>query len=455
MQENETLKLLLGRVRWSPEVFARKLNALAREFGRDDSLDIKTPYKWLRGRHPRPPWPDLTAALLTRELDERIRPGDLGWRGDDAILFVPASTGLAASWTVVGTLDAASEVSEANPMDRRSFLLLGGAVLTAPAHEWLIARPIADASQESGRTTVTPDIADHLDDVAAHLRQMDDRLGGGTMVEVVRSQANHVNRLLRDGRYSDSVGRQLHRTMGELLRLGGWVSFDNARHADAQRFLIAALHAAHTAGDRELGANVLGFMSEQAKDLRKYDEATKLGDTAVAGYQGSSPRVTAIVHMRAAQAYSHISDATETRRSIEAAYSAFRDTAPSQGEPGWCYWFDEAMLNEMIGYSHLKLGDWGRAASHLRTALKLQGDEKVRERALRLTLLADTHALEGDPERACDAGNRAIDTLATQVDSDRCITYVKTLQDHLTPYHRVPAVKELKERVDQLTGAQA
>lgn len=247
--------------------------------------------------------------------------------------------------------------------------------------------------------------------------------------------------LPQDGSYTDTIGRRLHTTVAELLRLAGWLSFDSGRHADAQRYFIAALHAAHSAGDRELGANVLGFMSCQAKDLGKYDDATKLADTALAGYKGTSPRVSAILHMRAAQAYANAGDTTETRRSIEAAYSAFRDLAPDQGGPAWSYWLDETQINEQIGYCYLKLKDWPRATSHMGTAVRLQDSALTREGASRLTLLADTYAQQGEPERACELGTRAINTLVTQVDSTRCVGHVQTLREHLTPFRRVPAVR--------------
>ncbi len=450
-QENRALKLLLRRAQWTPETFARKLTALAREVGRGDSLDVKTPYKWLRGGRPRSPWPDLAAALFSRELGEDVCPGDLGWRSDESVAVAPAGTGLVVPWTAQGTLDTAREVLENNLMDRRTFLLLVGAALTSPAHEWLIARPVAEASSSTGRT-VTPEIADRLDTVTAQLREMDDQLGGGSLVAMVRTQADYVAGLLGNGSYTDSVGRRLHGTLAELLRLAGWLSFDSGSHAEAQRLFIAALRASHIAGDRELGANVLGFMSCQAKDLGKYDEAAKLADSALAGYSGASPRVTAILQMRAAQAYANAGDATEAQRSIEAGYSAFRDVTPEDSSPAWSYWLDEAQINEQIGYCHLRLGDWGRAASHMRTALKLQGAEQSREGALRLAFLADTYAQQGEPERACEIGNRAIDTLATQVDSERCVGHVLTLRDHLTPYHRLPAVAELRGRADTLAA---
>ena len=96
---------------------------------------------------------------------------------------------------------------------------------------------------------------------------MDDELGGSQLLELVTNHLRVAVHLARDRSYSSSTGKRLHSVIGELLRLAGWVSFDNGHHAMAQRYWVAALHAAHAAGDRGLGANILGFMSCQAKRL--------------------------------------------------------------------------------------------------------------------------------------------------------------------------------------------
>src|SRR5207302_1806645 len=69
---------------------------------------------------------------------------------------------------------------------------------------------------------------------------------------------------LDDGQYTAQVGAQLCAAAAELGQLAGWVSFDAGLHGAAQRYYVAALHAAHAAGDRPLGANVLSGMSFQA-----------------------------------------------------------------------------------------------------------------------------------------------------------------------------------------------
>ncbi|MFF5265018.1 hypothetical protein ACFY4C_39550 [Actinomadura viridis] len=170
------------------------------------------------------------------------------------------------AWTPEGALRALTVVVDAGQMDRRSFLALFGASITSPAHEWLIAHPITRLASTAG-TTVPADVVDRLDDMTASLRRMDDKVGGGQLLHLVREHLRYVTTLLRTGRYNDSVGRRLHATAAELLRLAGFVSFDSGHHGLAQRYWGAGLRTAHAAGDRALGANIVGFMSCQAKDL--------------------------------------------------------------------------------------------------------------------------------------------------------------------------------------------
>lgn len=339
-------------------------------------------------------------------------------------------------------------------MDRRVFLGLTGGALTAPALDWLLAQPVRDLHGFKGRRIHAVHV-DSIEELTAHLRRMDDQFGGGAVLNLVRAQVRYVVDLLRDHSYTESVGARLHGAAAELLRLAGWLSFDSGYQPQAQRYWLAALHSAHAAGDRAVGANVLGFMSCQAKDLELYDDAIKLSEAARRGYAGASPRVKAILNLRAAQAYAQIGDVATCRAAIDSAYDSLRDSAPETGDPSWSYWLDEAQANEQIGYCFLRLEDWGRARSHLRSALRLQGNPDTREGALRQALLAITYAREGEPERACQAGVKASDILAKDVDSDRCVGHIRNVQAALNPYRKVPAVAEFNERVDQLFGVPA
>src|SRR5262249_20816771 len=127
---------------------------------------------------------------------------------------------------------------------------------------------------------------------------------------------------------------------------------------------------------------------------------------------------------------------------------------PSEcGDPAWSYWMDEAQANEQVGYCYMRMEDWSQAQNHFRASLRPQADPPGRETALRQALLATTYARQGNPEHACQVGERAVDSLADSVDSDRCVTHVRRLQNALTPYRKVGVVRNFNERVAQLFGA--
>lgn len=448
-----SLRAVLQRVGMSPERFARRLNAEASELGLAQRIDPKTPYKWFRGSMPRSPWPTLASAVLSAELGQAVSVEAFGWStASSAILTVSADSGLLLPWTAEGALLAATEVTEIGTMDRRIFLRLAGTSLTGPALEWLLAQPGGSGDAVGGRRVQHAHI-DAIEAITDQLRRMDDQLGGGAVLDLVRSHVRYVLNLLRHNSYSATIGNRLYGAAGELLRLGGWLSFDAGRQAQAQRYWLAALRAAHVAGDRALGANVLGFMSCQAKDLAQFDEAIKLAVAARQGYGGASPQVTAILNLRVAQAYAQTGDATTCHEAIDVAYGVLGNPSPESGDPAWSYWLDEAQVNEQVGYCFIRLGDWTRARTHLRSALRLQSEESSREGALRQALLAVTYARQGEPEQACEVAGRAVAILSREVDSDRCVGHIRGVQEALKPYRTVGAVSDFNERVSRLLGA--
>lgn len=110
------------------------------------------------------------------------------------------------------------------------------------------------------------------------------------------------------------------------------------------------------------------------------------------------------------------------RRALDTAFDRLGDAPSSSGEPGWCYWLDEAQAHAMAGFCYLRLQDWGRARQHLRTALRLQDLSCAREGSLRHILLAHTYLQQDWPEvdHAVFLASRAVETLSGEVDSARC-----------------------------------
>jgi len=227
------LGALLDELGWRPEHLARRLNDFAAMHGRPERVHVKTPYKWLGGDIPRSPWPALMAPLLAQELHRPVTSADLGWP-PQAVQAVPACAGLVLPWTAAGGLQATQIVTEAVPMQRRMFLTLFGTAMTSPAHEWLIAAEVGDSSRGAG-AQLPVGVPDHLDAITHNLRRLDDHLGGGAPLNLVRQHLATVVDLLKHRRYTDAIGRRIHTTVAELLRLAGWLSFDESMHPHAQR----------------------------------------------------------------------------------------------------------------------------------------------------------------------------------------------------------------------------
>lgn len=478
------LAAVLAGLGWSAEALARHLNDFAGANSVDRRVHPKTPYKWLRGEHPQQPWPDLVAALLASRTQQPITPAVLGWSGATAVSYVRADDGLVQPWTPSGSLRAAVEVAQAGGvLDRRKFLTVAGAAVTVPAHQWLVADVAgstssdatggADATAEAGdppgrRVRVQDALVDQLDTITGQLRQMDDSIGSTPVIELAQAHLRQVTGLLSDGQYTDAVGRRLHAGLAEILRLCGWLSFDASQQPQAQRFFHAALRAARTAGDDAAGANIVAFMSCQAKELGQVHEAVTLAATAAAGHPHAAGRTRAILALRSAEAHAHARDAGAVRRHVEDAFDHLNDTPVSSGDPAWSYWMDATQAHGQAGYAYLVLGDHGRARHHLRAAARPASGTAPdaaagpaadlnsgpapgpanREAVLRAALLATAYAQPPTPdlERALTAGQDALTALSGSVASPRCAGYLATFVATLAPHRNKAAVRDFIDR---------
>ncbi|HET9257841.1 MAG TPA: helix-turn-helix transcriptional regulator, partial [Pseudonocardiaceae bacterium] len=170
---------------------------------------------------------------------------------------------LVAPWNHRGTVDAVVVLSGGDGVKRRTFLVLTGPALTAPAHQWLVHEPEPLVSGLAGRR-ISGALADRLPAMIAELRALDDVAGGGTVLALAEFHFSWVASLLDEASYDDTTGCKLHLALAELGQLVGWAYYDTNQHGLAQRYYIAGLRAAHTADDRRLGAHILGSMAYQA-----------------------------------------------------------------------------------------------------------------------------------------------------------------------------------------------
>jgi DNA-binding XRE family transcriptional regulator len=336
-----------------------------------DQLGVErsTVARWEHAETEPLPWirPLLASALRVSpdELEELLATVDLITAGQDGtplpgVAPVPVRSGrdpvLAAPWTHRGTVDASVRLSGGgDPVERRVFLYLTGAALTAPAHQWLEREPsVVRTLRTGGRVSAA--LADRLPAVIAELRLVDDVAGGGNVLPFVRQGFGWVARLLDRSAHDGPTGRKLHLALAELGHLAGWAGYDAEQHALAQRYFVAGLHAAHDVDDRALGAHILGSMAYQAAHHGRPADAVTLIDTALTGVRGrASHGLLAELHIRQAYGFATLGDAAATTAAIGRAL-AHTERLGTEPEPPWLYWVRPGEITAGAGNCLLRLG---------------------------------------------------------------------------------------------------
>jgi hypothetical protein len=453
---NHALAGLLTRAGWTPENLGDRLNELSAAQGLGVHGHRRSPRRWLHAepgrsvpRIPREPWPSLVCHVLHERLGEPVTLEALGWSQGASLQFVPADHGLGQPGDATAAVDALAEVVEAGVVDRRQFLALTGVTLTAAAHQWLFD-PARVAASLSGRR-VGHAVVDDLECVVETKRRMDDALGGGSLLPSVREDLRLVVGMLQRAAYSEDVGRRLHGVAAEFGRLAGWLAYDSDQHALAQRFWLASLRAAHTSGDRPMGANLLGFMSVQAALSSRPRDAVVLAESALSQERHLTPAVAALLHSRLAYASARVGDEPGWRRSQLRAESLLARSDKTQ-EPPWVYWFTEAETEGVAGTALLEFGRSHEAEAHLRRAVSLIDPDFIRDRAMWMADLATARVASGAVEHGCATANEAA-VLMRRVESPRDQRRLARFRRAAAPHASSDAVREFDSKHRDLVSA--
>jgi len=254
--------------------------------------------------------------------------------------------------------------------------------------------------------------------------------------------------LLDQASYDERTGRALHVALAELGQLAGWAAYDAGQQGLAQRYYLTALHAAHSADHRPLGAHILGSMAYQSAHQGRPTEAVTLIETALVGARGQeTPSLLASLHGRQAYALAILNDASACTAAISKARAQVERLRP-ENEPPWLYWVSPAEITAKAGNCLLRLGHPDRAAVLLEEGIALFDRSFVRDRQVYSTHLADVLSRPGpqrDLDAAADRGMAAVQ-LAETLDSARSAGYMRDLCHQMQPHAQVSAVGDFLER---------
>ncbi|WP_034592346.1 hypothetical protein [Hamadaea tsunoensis] len=354
--------------------------------------------------------PDADAQLaLAAELgvDPKLV-ASLGWPG-----WLPIGEGanVQAPWSLDGAVGLLDSTAGTALVDRRAFMVLGTGVASILADQWkTIEAPQLTSVLRGGRIDET--LVACFEQRLPALRQMDFSLGGGSVRGLVDAELRLVTDLLASGSYTESLGRRLLQVAAELGRIAGWASFDVGFHSAAERYWVAALHAAHTANDRGLGANILKCMSLQRVDANLTGEALALARAARDGARDAPARVRAMLTVRQARTHAVRGEAVECERLLAEAETAMVK-ADRQPAPAWANYFDQAEYCAQVAACYLLLRRWRLANRWLGETLMLQPADRSRDRATYYIWQADAVLNLGDVEHACALVQNAVPDVAS------------------------------------------
>ena len=257
--------------------------------------------------------------------------------------------------------------------------------------------------------------------------------------------------MIGNASYTDQVGTRLYRVAAEFGRLAGFLASDSGHNAVAQRYWMAALRAAHSSGDRAIGANILGFMSIQSAWSGSPRDAVVLAESALQAERHLTPAVNALLYSRLAQAAAKDADQATWRRAQTKAEELLSRSNPDD-EPQWIYWFTQAELSGVAGISLLEFGRPVEAERHLRQTVMQHDPSFVKDRAIWLSNLATARIGTGAIERACATATEAV-TLMRRVQSPRIQARLATqFRAAAEPFATSAAVREFDAKYRSLTA---
>jgi transcriptional regulator with XRE-family HTH domain len=387
------------------------------------------------------------------------------WEQPEPAETSPRTTAAAPShsdslpWTASTTQGIAARMTRTDlQMDRRAATrsiasLAVGATLLNSLEGWL--HPVGDASGRRlgrlGQRQVT-----QLEEAARTMRQWNRHRGGSLLRRAVLGQLAEVTDLVKEPQAED-IAQRLYNVMADLASTAASMSWDSGMERPAQDYYRLALRAAHTGGDRMLGANILAGMARQmlCRDPARPQDALELVRFAQEGAD-ASPRVRAMLHTREAWAYAASGRIGAFHRANGLAAEALSEACGE--EPYWISYFDQAELAGVTGNRLLEVARRDAryaedAAQEIQKAVEARGIEAGRGHALDLVGLAECSWLLGDVRAALNRTHRAVDA-AEDTQSTRVRAKLRNLSADTMGRHAASApVREARQRIHQLLSA--
>ncbi|UGT64315.1 hypothetical protein [Nocardia asteroides] len=377
--------------------------------------------------------PSLRIAISRWEND-RVRPDEFHSRLLSRVLAIPyggdpISQGTAYQRDVVDAIDLLDDLAA---LDDTAMGDLRAAPLTGIAASQVVTGYLFGDSPDRVRPEPVFGVgaAQRIRDVVAEITAQDFEHGGGHvrpgLLEFFRTDVVPVLHAVHSGQ----ARREVFAAAAETVQLLGWSSYDAGRHAVASRYFVQALRFAQEAGDRLLGAQMLGNLSHQANFLGRFDDALMYARAArTSTYHGGSAVVETMCVMMEARALASLSDRRATVAAIVRAEQLIQ--VRRSNEPAWIAYYDGSELAGDSAHCFRDLGMPIEAAQALEAAVV--DSTPARTAAFLGMVASDVAVLAGDLDTASTLATTAL-ARSTGLLSARFDRYVSDFRQRV-PHH--------------------
>ncbi|MGW2601226.1 transcriptional regulator [Streptomyces klenkii] len=439
--------------------------AVTREAGRAGYPQVRPDgsrvRRWLGGERPRPPVPELLAAVFSAKVGRRLTAADLGlaeadpedltrFRGPAELLT--DLTHMTSAALLNGTQPSPEPDPHAGEQARPAIPYEPERLLPA-LDTWAYAPSHALPGAEQDGSLLGVGDAARIADYTRTFRLLDNRHGGGSTLHSATGQLAWATSLIRDGHYTEATGRLLFRELADLAGCVGWMSHDVAQWPAAIRYLTMAVHAARESGDRNLTAHLLQCLARIWGYLGRPDLASDCIALALYGTRNDAhPVLRAGLYALAARFASLQGEVPEALRSVRHAQEIFHEHSV-EDRPEYIAYLDHAELSSTLGEVLLFLTRTSGQPQHASSALELLSTaaaerDSARARSSAFDAIAAARALlvVDDLEAACATGLRAI-RIGSHVESARVRRRFLDLAREAQPHESQPAVRDLREQL--------
>ncbi|SCE69579.1 hypothetical protein GA0070216_101415 [Micromonospora matsumotoense] len=240
------------------------------------------------------------------------------------------------------------------------------------------------------------------------LRRVDAAVGADALCDVAGQVHARMSLWAAKATYSRQVGHALQSALADLVVETAWLAIDADRRSEAKPYLNEAITRARLADDQQAEVRALSCLSMLLIRDDRPGESLHCSDAAFRSSAGwATPRLTTLLHLRAARAYASLQDASGFTREMAKAKHAFHRGTSDDDLP-FLNFVTAQELNGIAGLSYLALNRPDRAAESFRAITMSPSPAFRRNQAYYTVQLADAMYRQGDVNGAAHHGQDAL-----------------------------------------------